>query len=485
MEAAKRVCSPSRRRKPALPALLFLLFGSAFLAMAAFAGDTIFPGESMFGNQTLVSKNGVFELGFFSPGPGIHRYFGARFKKIPSSPNFWVGDRITITDLASASLEVFGSSLRNGFMLTIDGHHFPGTFPDGMVSSQDNGSSLVLNYPESPNEIVFLRFLLGQVTLKRWSEGSSANTSVWVPLWTFPSDCKSSGFFCGSFGACTSNNKCNCVKGFEPKYPNQWRLKYFVSGCSRSLPLSCKTNGQTEHDDSFIQLDKLQGLPYNSQYDSAESNEDCREACLSKCYCVAYAYDSGCKLWYNKLYNVSLASKPPYNKVYVRLGSKLRAKNGLHTKGIVLLVVAFIAVGSVIVLLLLLGIYRRDLCTCSSNKEATSSFVQQGGKKKCYQFIRIGRVLPDEWLGRLWSRSLRKGTVSVSSGGLDGPSASAAAWVAIELVGDMAAWPAAACNTAMCPVDRRPQGRKGCLIGVLHQAQLLPPATYAHSTRYG
>ncbi|TVU22938.1 hypothetical protein EJB05_32659, partial [Eragrostis curvula] len=474
MEAAKRVCSPSRRRKPALPALLFLLFGSAFLAMAAFAGDTIFPGESMFGNQTLVSKNGVFELGFFSPGPGIHRYLGARFKKIPSSPNFWVGDRITITDLASASLEVFGSSLyikengdslwcssvagsgpppaaaiavlldngnlvvrdqanssrilwqsfhhpadsllpgarfgfdrdtgnnisltynnswyngsvqvdesrRNGFMLTIDGHHFPGTFPDGMVSSQDNGSSLVLNYPESPNEIVFLRFLLGQVTLKRWSEGSSANTSVWVPLWTFPSDCKSSGFFCGSFGACTSNNKCNCVKGFEPKYPNQWRLKYFVSGCSRSLPLSCKTNGQTEHDDSFIQLDKLQGLPYNSQYDSAESNEDCREACLSKCYCVAYAYDSGCKLWYNKLYNVSLASKPPYNKVYVRLGSKLRAKNGLHTKGIVLLVVAFIAVGSVIVLLLLLGIYRRDLCTCSKFEVEGSLIVYSYAQTK-------------------------------------------------------------------------------------------------------
>uniref|UniRef100_K3XQN4 non-specific serine/threonine protein kinase n=1 Tax=Setaria italica TaxID=4555 RepID=K3XQN4_SETIT len=390
MEAAKRVCSLSRPREPAPPTFLLVLLGGAFLALAAFAGDTIVPGEGISGNQTLVSKNGEFELGFFAPGAGIQRFLGVRFKKMPStSPTFWVGNRVPITDLSAAALEVFGGSLcikeagaslwcssvaadgppppaaaavlldtgnlvvrdranssrilwqsfdcpgdsllpgarlgldrdtgsnvsmtymdyphdgsisvdqsrRNGFVLTTDGLDSLGTFPDWMVTSQDNGRSLVLNRP-GPNVTEFLQFHLGQVSLMRWSEDSAAaNGSGWVARWTFPSDCKSSGFFCGNFGACKSNGRCNCLDGFEPSYPVEWGLGYFVTGCSRSLPLSCEANGRTEQDDSFILMDKLQGLPYNPQNDLAESDGDCKQACFSKCYCVAYVYDSGCKLW--------------------------------------------------------------------------------------------------------------------------------------------------------------------------------------------
>jgi serine/threonine protein kinase len=86
---------------------------------------------------------------------------------------------------------------------------------------------------------------------------------------------------------------------------------------------------------------------------------------LSKCYCIAYAYDSGCKLWYYNLYNLSVASRPPYNTVYVRLGSKLKAKNGLLKRGVIPLVVSLVAVVSIIVIPLFLWIYyRRDLFTC-------------------------------------------------------------------------------------------------------------------------
>jgi hypothetical protein len=444
MAAAKRVVI-----------LPFLLLGGAFLPVPCFARDTILPGEGISGNQTLVSKNGVFELGFFSGGPGIHHFLGVRFKKMPrTTPKFWVGDRVVISNLPGAALEVFGSSLyikeagaslwwspvpgdgtppaaavavlldngnlvvrdqanssrilwqsfdypgdsllpgarlgfdrdtgnnismtykdfthngsvsidktrKNGFVLSTDGHDLPGTFPDWMVSSQDNGSSLVLKYPESPDVTEFLQYHLGQVSLMRWVDDPAANTSGWEAHWAFPSDCKSSAFFCGNFGACTDNSKCNCVDGFEPKYPDEWKLGYFVTGCSRSLPLSCEPSGQTEHDDSFIPFDRLQGLPYDPQSDLGESDGDCREYCLSKCYCIAYAYDSGCKLWYNNLYNLSVASSPPYSRVYVRLGSKLRAKNGLHTKGIALLVVGLVA--AVASILVLLWIYRREMFTC-------------------------------------------------------------------------------------------------------------------------
>ncbi|CAO2161630.1 unnamed protein product [Urochloa humidicola] len=478
MGALTRVCPLSRPLELALPTFPFVLLSCAFFAVAAFAGDTIVPGDGISGNETLVSKNGEFELGFFSPGDNIHFFLGVRFKKMPTtSPNFWVGNRVPITDLAAAALEVFGGSLcikeagdslwcssaaaagpsppaaaaamlldngnlvvsdqanssrilwrsfdypgdsmlpgaslgfnrdtgsnismtyehyphngsisvdrsrRNGFVLTADGGlDTLGTFPDWMVTSQDNGSSLVLNSP-GPNVIEFLQLHMGQVSLMRWSEDSAAaNKSGWVARWTFPSDCKSGPFFCGTFGSCTSNGKCNCLDGFEPSYPVEWGLGYFVAGCSRSFPLSCEANGQTEHDDSFILIDKLQGLPYDPQDDSAESDEDCKQACFSNCFCVAYVYDSGCKLWYDKLYNMTFASRPPYSKVYVRWGSKLQAKNGLHTRAILLLVAGFVALASVILILALLWRYRRDLFTCRKFEvEGSLVFYSYGQIKK-------------------------------------------------------------------------------------------------------
>ncbi|PNT70184.1 G-type lectin S-receptor-like serine/threonine-protein kinase At2g19130 [Brachypodium distachyon] len=457
--------------KPAAQAFLFLMLcGGDFWAGTASAADTILPGEPISGNQTLVSKSGAFDLGFFPPGPGIHYFLGVRLRNMAgNSPTFWVGDRVVITDLPSASLELFGDSLyikqggaslwwsppagngstpaaavavlldngnlvvrdrensslvlwqsfdypgdallpggrlgfdrdtgknvsltfrdfshngslavdasrRNGFVLTTDGHDHRGTFPDWMVSSRDNGSSLLLNRPESPNGTEFLQFHLGQVSLMRWSESNPAagngSTPGWVARWTFPSGCKSGGFFCGDFGACTSTGKCICVDGFAPSYPIEWGLGYFVTGCSRSLPLSCESGGQTEHDDSFAPLDSLQGLPYNAQDEVAGTDEDCRAACLSKCYCVAYSYGHGhgCKLWYHNLYNLSLAAIPPYSKVYIRLGSKIRNNKGLQTKGIALLVAGSVAIASLILVLVLIWRFRR-------NSSAAKKFEVEG-----------------------------------------------------------------------------------------------------------
>ncbi|BAD81313.1 putative S-domain receptor-like protein kinase [Oryza sativa Japonica Group] len=475
-ELVRRVRSPSSRGRmaPTLAFLLVLLLllaggggGGAFLAAAA-STDTVVPGKGMAGNQTLVSKNGRFELGFFTPGSGIHYFLGVRLRNMAEySPTFWIGDRVGVIDLPGVSLEVFGDKLyikedgvslwwssvagngsssssdggavavlldtgdlvvrdqgnpsgvlwrsfdypgdsllpggrlgldaatgtnvsltfkgfshngslqvdasrRNGFVLTTDGIDSRGAFPDWMVTSQDNGSSLVLNHPDAPNSTEFLQFNLGLISLMRWSD----STAGWVARWTFPSDCKSGAFFCGDFGACTAGGGggCECVDGFTPSYPDEWRLGYFVTGCSRSLPLSCEANGQTEHDDSFAILDNLRGLPYNAQDEPVTTDEDCRAACLNKCYCVAYSNESGCKLWYHNLYNLSSADKPPYSKIYVRLGSKLKSNRGLATRWIVLLVVGSLAVTSVMLGLVLLCRYRRDLFA-SSKFEVEGSLI--------------------------------------------------------------------------------------------------------------
>nr|XP_023903220.1 S-locus-specific glycoprotein S13-like [Quercus suber] len=50
-------------------------------------------------NITLVSKDGVFALGFFSPGNSINRYLGIWYNKIPGTTFVWVANRdAPITD---------------------------------------------------------------------------------------------------------------------------------------------------------------------------------------------------------------------------------------------------------------------------------------------------------------------------------------------------------------------------------------------------
>ena len=489
MEAVKRVCSLSQ---PPLATFFFL-------AVAAFAArDTILPGEGISGNQTLVSRNGVFELGFFSPGTDIYHFLGVRILNMPTNagtPKFWFGDRVYISDLPSAALQLFGDRLyitengtnlwwssvagagggpaaptasvvavlldsgnlvvrdqanssrvlwqsfdypgdallpgarlgldgdtgnnvsltytntnswhnsslsvdpdrrrRNGFVLATDGWDvLRGTFPEWMVSSQGNGSSLVLlNNRPGAGMAEHLQLHLGQVSLRSWS----SSAGCWVASWTFPSDCKSSAFFCGRFGACTSNGTCGCVDGFEPANPSEWQRGYFVNGCSRSLPLSCTAdNGgrlTAEHDDSFVLLDNLQGLPYSSQNATAEGDEGCRQACLSKCYCVAYAYDddddSGCKLWFNYLYNVSFAATPPYSKVYVRLGSKLMAQKASKTVGIVFMVVGLTAAVCVILILALLWRYRGGFLSTTACRKFQEV---EGGSLAVYTYAQVRRA---------------------------------------------------------------------------------------------
>ncbi|GLJ15326.1 hypothetical protein SUGI_0251270 [Cryptomeria japonica] len=58
------------------------------------AGDTLSLGASLTGNQTIVSKNGTFELGFFSPN-GSNWYIGIWYAQIPEKTYVWVANRET------------------------------------------------------------------------------------------------------------------------------------------------------------------------------------------------------------------------------------------------------------------------------------------------------------------------------------------------------------------------------------------------------
>ncbi|XP_062082929.1 G-type lectin S-receptor-like serine/threonine-protein kinase At4g27290 isoform X2 [Humulus lupulus] len=68
--------------------------------------DSIRPSESMRDNTSLVSIEGSFELGFFSPGTSKNRYLGIWYKKIPVQTVIWVANRCEPINVSSGSLTI-------------------------------------------------------------------------------------------------------------------------------------------------------------------------------------------------------------------------------------------------------------------------------------------------------------------------------------------------------------------------------------------
>ncbi|VFQ88976.1 unnamed protein product [Cuscuta campestris] len=60
---------------------------------ASLAVDTITPAKPLSGNQTLVSSDGIFELGFFTPGGSGKFYVGIWYKQIRDKTVVWVANR--------------------------------------------------------------------------------------------------------------------------------------------------------------------------------------------------------------------------------------------------------------------------------------------------------------------------------------------------------------------------------------------------------
>ncbi|KAJ8617854.1 hypothetical protein MRB53_014040 [Persea americana] len=59
------------------------------------AADSISPGQSLTGDQTITSKEGNFELGFFTPGNSKNNYIGIWYKKVQEQTIVWVANRET------------------------------------------------------------------------------------------------------------------------------------------------------------------------------------------------------------------------------------------------------------------------------------------------------------------------------------------------------------------------------------------------------
>ncbi|KAK9156011.1 hypothetical protein Sjap_003491 [Stephania japonica] len=84
--------------------------------------DTMLAGQSLTGNQTLVSKDGIFELGFFTPGNSKNYYIGIWFKQVAAVQKkkfiVWVANRnkpISADDSSSSEFKL----LENGHLVLL------------------------------------------------------------------------------------------------------------------------------------------------------------------------------------------------------------------------------------------------------------------------------------------------------------------------------------------------------------------------------
>ncbi|KAH1247638.1 G-type lectin S-receptor-like serine/threonine-protein kinase [Glycine max] len=75
--------------------LAMLVFSNplVFFSQISYATDTITQSQPLLDGSTLVSKEGTFELGFFTPGNSPNHYVGIWFKNIPMRTVVWVANR--------------------------------------------------------------------------------------------------------------------------------------------------------------------------------------------------------------------------------------------------------------------------------------------------------------------------------------------------------------------------------------------------------
>lgn len=87
---------------------ILLLLPAFFLhTKISMATNSLSLGQSLSGNQTLISKDGTFALGFFSRGSSPRFYIGVWYNKLPGQSIFWVANReAPVTDTTASKLQI-------------------------------------------------------------------------------------------------------------------------------------------------------------------------------------------------------------------------------------------------------------------------------------------------------------------------------------------------------------------------------------------
>ncbi|GFQ08815.1 g-type lectin s-receptor-like serine/threonine-protein kinase at4g27290, partial [Phtheirospermum japonicum] len=169
-------------------------------------------------------------------------------------------------------------------------------------------------------------------SIVRWTLGASgvlerytmnARRDKWNSVYSNPQDpCDEYGQ-CGFNGICRFDKpvRCECFKGFAPKFQKDWDLQDWTGGCTRVSPLICESG------DGFIEVKQVK-YPDMLRFwlNSSMSLGECRAECLRNCNCTAYANPyvtdggRGCLMWFGEL--IDMRENPEADSkqnLYIRL----------------------------------------------------------------------------------------------------------------------------------------------------------------------
>ncbi|XP_057954868.1 G-type lectin S-receptor-like serine/threonine-protein kinase At2g19130 [Malania oleifera] len=155
------------------------------------------------------------------------------------------------------------------------------------------------------DQSIISRFIMdvsGQIKQLTWLESTG-----WNLFWTQPRQQCEVYAFCGGYGSCNENELpfCNCLTGFEAKFPKNWSLADYSGGCIRKTQLQCRSNSTANgKKDGFLPSPNMKE-PDNGHSVSVGSAAECESTCLNNCSCTAYVYEmGGCSIWIGDLLNL-------------------------------------------------------------------------------------------------------------------------------------------------------------------------------------
>ncbi|KAJ7948532.1 receptor kinase 3 [Quillaja saponaria] len=254
----------------------------------------------------------------YDPSPG-NLTWGMHIDGHPE-PVMWIGSK-----------KYFRSGPWNGVQYSGKPTAEPNPIYDFMYFADENECYYVY---QLRNKSKIARMTINQTAEMRyhyvWNEGER-NWKVFAFL--LPRD------YCDRYGACGPNGNCNgnsspnceCLRGFQSKFPERWNTMDYSEGCVRRKPLNCKNDGFVR----YVDL-KVPDTTY-SWLNQTMALKECREKCLKNCSCTAYTNSdireggSGCALWFGDLNDI-IVQPAGGQDLYIRVPASELESNGLKWK---------------------------------------------------------------------------------------------------------------------------------------------------------
>ncbi|KAG5113966.1 hypothetical protein JHK82_037235 [Glycine max] len=190
-----------------------------------------------------------------------------------------------------------------------------------------------VSYSYETKDTIVSRFVLSQSGLIQHFSWNDHHSS-WFSEFTVQGDrCDDYGL-CGAYGSCNikSSPVCKCLKGFDPKLPQEWEKNEWSGGCVR------KNSQVFSNGDTFKQFTGMK-LPDAAEFHTnyTISSDHCEAECSMNCSCVAYAKldvnasGKGCIVWFGDLFDireVSVNGEDFYVRVPAsEVGKKIKGPN--------------------------------------------------------------------------------------------------------------------------------------------------------------